>query len=63
MKEHFIKLAQSKTYNFEYLPILGIEEFSKLTTELLLGENNPILKEGKVRKLIQIIISLITIIN
>ena len=32
----------------QYLPIEGLAAFNKATAELLLGADNPILKEGRV---------------
>lgn len=38
-----------KNMDKEYAPIAGSPEFSKLSIQLALGDNNPVLKEGLVR--------------
>lgn len=40
-------LAQDKSQNHEYLPVLGLEDFSKAATSMLLGANSPAIKEGR----------------
>ncbi|MCO5574287.1 hypothetical protein L7F22_028069 [Adiantum nelumboides] len=42
------KLMLEKGDNKEYLPIEGLAAFNKATAELLLGADNPIIKEGRV---------------
>uniref|UniRef100_A0A1A9UIE9 Aspartate aminotransferase, cytoplasmic n=1 Tax=Glossina austeni TaxID=7395 RepID=A0A1A9UIE9_GLOAU len=42
-----IKVASDENLNHEYLPVLGIEAFTKAATALLLGENSPALKENR----------------
>eukprot|EP00249_Psilotum_nudum_P015386 c25299_g1_i1 orf=1145-2683(-) len=42
------KLMLEKGDNKEYLPIDGLVAFNKATVELLLGENNPLIKTGRV---------------
>ncbi|XP_030748126.1 aspartate aminotransferase, cytoplasmic [Sitophilus oryzae] len=40
-------LANDETLNKEYLPILGFEAFSTLSTRMLLGDDSPALKENR----------------
>lgn len=42
-----IAIANDDTLNKEYLPILGLDIFSKLSTELLLGKDSPALLENR----------------
>lgn len=46
--EHAI--ANDETLNHEYLTILGLEEFSKAATAMLLGADNAALKGNRVRE-------------
>lgn len=46
VKKTEIQLAEG-TLNHEYLPVLGWENFTKASTEFLLGENSPALKEKR----------------
>nr|UDB72873.1 cytoplasmic aspartate aminotransferase [Hemiscorpius lepturus] len=41
------ELAADETLNHEYLSQLGMEEFSRLATRMLLGEDSPSLKENR----------------
>jgi len=41
-------IANDESLNHEYLPILGLEEFSNLATKLLLGDDSAPIKEGRV---------------
>jgi aspartate/tyrosine/aromatic aminotransferase len=43
------KLVQSAAYNHEYVIFLGMESFKELAPRLILGENSPALKSGRVR--------------
>lgn len=50
VKKAEAKLAkdiEEETINHEYLPILGIDSFSKAATKMLLGEDSPALKEDR----------------
>lgn len=40
-------LAEDETLNHEYLGQLGLEEFSKAATRMLLGEDSPAIKENR----------------
>jgi aspartate aminotransferase len=40
-------LANDVTLNHEYLPVLGLEEFTRAATELILGSNSIAIKEGR----------------
>lgn len=42
-----LKLAQDETLNHEYLPVLGLDDFSSAATRMLLGNDNPALKENR----------------
>ncbi|KAH7331029.1 hypothetical protein KP509_20G012700 [Ceratopteris richardii] len=42
------KLMLEKGENKEYLPIEGLAAFNKATAELLLGADNPVIKEGRI---------------
>lgn len=41
-------IANDESLNHEYLPILGMEDFSELATRILLGEDSVALKEKRV---------------
>lgn len=41
-------IANDDSLNHEYLPILGMEDFSNLATRMLLGDDSPAIKEGRV---------------
>ena len=41
-------MAADMSLNHEYLPILGLESFSTAATKMLLGEDHPVIKDGKV---------------
>ena len=41
-------IANDDSLNHEYLPILGMEEFSDLATRMLLGDDSTPIKEGRV---------------
>lgn len=41
-------IANDDSLNHEYLPILGMEDFSNLATRMVLGEDSVPLKEGRV---------------
>jgi aspartate aminotransferase len=42
------KLLKSDTYNHEYVIFLGLDSFNELVPRLILGENSPVLKSGRV---------------
>lgn len=42
------KLAADDTLNKEYLPVLGLEQFTNAATSMLLGANNKAITEGRV---------------
>lgn len=42
------KLAADDTLNKEYLPVLGLEQFTNAATSMLLGANNKAIVEGRV---------------
>lgn len=42
------KLAADLTLNKEYLPVLGLETCASAATAMLLGEDNPAIREGRV---------------
>lgn len=42
------KLAADDTLNKEYLPVLGLEEFTQAATTMLLGEDSPAIKQNRV---------------
>lgn len=42
------KLLKSSTYNHEYVLFLGTDEFQELAPRLILGEQSPALKSGRV---------------
>lgn len=52
-------MATDDTLNHEYLPVLGLDSFSSAATQMLLGEGNKAIAEGRVR-VYCIIYSLIT---
>lgn len=41
-------LADDETLNHEYLGQMGLEEFSKAASRMLLGEDSPAIKENRV---------------
>lgn len=41
-------LANDESLNKEYLPVLGLEEFSNASTRMLLGEDSKAIAEGRV---------------
>ena len=41
-------MGNDKTAIHEYLPILGLESLSTAATKILLGEDHPVIKEGRV---------------
>lgn len=48
VRETELMMANDVTLNHEYLPILGMEAFSKAATSLLLGEDNVAINEQRV---------------
>lgn len=42
------KLADDLTLNKEYLPVLGLEACASAATAMLLGEDNPAIRDGRV---------------
>lgn len=42
-----IEIATSGTYNHEYIPVTGIETFTRAATELLLGSDSVAIKEKR----------------
>lgn len=42
------KLADDLTLNKEYLPVLGLEACAAAATAMLLGEDNPAIRDGRV---------------
>lgn len=42
------KLANDLTLNKEYLPVLGLEACASAATAMLLGEDNPAIRDGRV---------------
>jgi aspartate/tyrosine/aromatic aminotransferase len=42
------EMIRSATYNHEYIPFLGMDQFTKLVPPTVLGENSPALKSGRV---------------
>lgn len=42
------EMLRSPTYNHEYTPFLGLEQFTKLVPPTVLGENSSALKSGRV---------------
>jgi len=42
------EMLRSATYNHEYTPFLGLDQFTKLVPPTVLGENSPALKSGRV---------------
>ena len=46
-KQIFEKFEKGE-YNHEYLPIEGLDSFRKATVDLLLGDDHPAIKEGRV---------------
>lgn len=49
VKKTEIQIAESLTINHEYLPVCGPDSFTKASVALLLGEDSPAIKEGRVR--------------
>lgn len=47
VKKTEILIAESATFNHEYLPVLGWENFTKASTQFLLGESSPAIKENR----------------
>lgn len=47
------KRIQAKNMNHEYTPIGGTPEFTKLAAQLLFHPSNPLLAQGRVRKLMR----------
>lgn len=43
-------LAEDDSLNHEYLPVLGLEEFTSAATRMLLGSDSKPLLDGKVKK-------------
>lgn len=43
-----IAVANDETLNFEYLPQLGLREFTSAATSMLLGADSPVIKENRV---------------
>lgn len=44
-----LALSQDESLNHEYLGQLGLDKFSELATNMLLGENSAAVKENRVR--------------
>lgn len=42
-----LKLANDPTLDHEYLPVLGLEKFTRAAAELVLGSESVALKEGR----------------
>lgn len=42
-----VKLANDPTLDHEYLPVLGLEKFTRAATELVLGSDSVAIKEGR----------------
>ncbi|GMT31352.1 hypothetical protein PFISCL1PPCAC_22649, partial [Pristionchus fissidentatus] len=42
-----VAIANDTTLNHEYLPVLGLEAFSKAATALVLGDDSPAIAEGR----------------
>jgi aspartate aminotransferase len=42
------RLLKSDTYNREYVIFLGLDAFNELVPRLILGEDSPALKSGRV---------------
>lgn len=42
-------MIASKKMDKEYLPIVGLADFTRASAELALGENSEVLKSGRVR--------------
>lgn len=47
VKKTEILVAESLTLNHEYLPVCGIESFTKASVRLLLGEDSPAIAENR----------------
>lgn len=47
MKKTEIQIAESSSYNHEYLPVTGWDVFTKASTLFLLGESSPAIKENR----------------
>lgn len=43
-------MAADTSVNHEYIPVTGLEAFTKASTVLLLGEDSKAIKENRVRK-------------
>merc|ERR1719445_240178 len=41
------KDIEAETINHEYLPVMGLDRFSKAATAMLLGEDSAVVKEGR----------------
>jgi aspartate aminotransferase len=41
-------MSADDTLNHEYLPVLGLDSFSAAATQMLLGEGNKAIAEGRV---------------
>lgn len=48
VKKTEIEIAESDKLNHEYLPVCGADSFTKASTALLLGDDSPAIKEGRV---------------
>lgn len=47
VKKTEILIAECENINHEYLPVTGIESFTKASVTLLLGEDSPAIKENR----------------
>lgn len=47
MKKTEIQVAESENINHEYLPVTGLESFTKASVRLLLGEESAAVKENR----------------
>lgn len=47
VKKTEIIIAECESINHEYLPVTGIESFTKASVTLLLGEDSPAIKENR----------------
>lgn len=43
-------LAEDESLNKEYLPVLGLDEFSSASTRMVLGDDSKALSEGRVSR-------------
>ncbi|XP_041974304.1 aspartate aminotransferase, cytoplasmic [Aricia agestis] len=41
------KMAEDETLLHEYLPVLGLEQFSNASVSMLLGQDNPVIAQGR----------------